>query len=88
MKELLLQTAKRTGLVDAKQLAGFLEKTAEGNSRLDEVLLRCPYFTEEQVLKLFAAALGWPRGKASLEAGPGFDEGLPRSAGEENRLAR
>jgi len=39
MKDLLIQTAKRTGLVD-------------------EFLLRCPYFTEEAVLKLFAAALG------------------------------
>jgi len=59
MKELLIQTAKRTGLVDAEQLAEFLENNKEGNGRLDEVLLRCPYFTEEAVLKLFAAALGW-----------------------------
>jgi len=57
MKDLLVQTAKRTGLVDAEQLAEFLESNKE-NGRLDEVLLRCPYFTEESVLKLFAAALG------------------------------
>ncbi len=57
MKDLLIQTAKRTGLVDAEQLAKFLETNREGG-RLDEVLLRCPYFTEEAVLKLFAAALG------------------------------
>ncbi|MHC4455895.1 MAG: type II secretion system ATPase GspE [Planctomycetota bacterium] len=57
MKELLIQTAKRTGLVDAQQLADFLENNEE-KSRLDELLLSCPYFTEEAVLKLFAAALG------------------------------
>jgi len=58
MKDLLVQTAKRTGLVDAEQLAKFLENNQEGE-RLDDALLRCPYFTEEKVLKLFAAALGW-----------------------------
>ena len=57
MKDLLVQTAKRTGLVDAEQLAEFLENNQEGD-RLDEALLRCPYFTEESVLRLFAAALG------------------------------
>ena len=57
MKDLLIQTAKRTGLVDAKQLAEFLENNKEGE-RLDELLLRCPYFTEEAVLRLFAAVLG------------------------------
>jgi general secretion pathway protein E len=58
MKELLIQTAKRTGIVDAKQLAKFLEENNSGK-RLDEALLGCPYFTEEEVLRLFAAALGW-----------------------------
>jgi len=58
MKDLLIQTAKRTGLVDAEQLAEFLENNKEESTRLDETLLRCPYFTEESVLKLFAAALG------------------------------
>jgi general secretion pathway protein E len=57
MKDLLIQTAKRTGLVDAEQLQKFLESN-EGGERLDEALLHCPYFTEEAVLKLFAAALG------------------------------
>jgi len=58
MKELLVQTAKRTGLIDAEQLAKFFkENSSEG--RLDEVLLNCPYFTEDVVLKLFAEALGW-----------------------------
>ena len=57
MKDLLIQTAKRTGLVDVEQLVKFLESDESGE-RLDEALLRCPYFTEEAVLKLFAAALG------------------------------
>ena len=57
MKDLLIQTANRTGLVDAEQLAEYLENNSEGE-RIDEALLRCPYFTEEAVLKLFAAALG------------------------------
>ena len=57
MKELLIQTAKRTGLVDVEQLVKFFENN-EGQERIDEALLRCPYFTEEAVLRLFAAALG------------------------------
>jgi len=57
MKDLLIQTAKRTGLLDAEQLAKFLEENS-GPERLDEMLLRCPHFTEEAVLRLFAAALG------------------------------
>ena len=57
MKELLIQTAKQTGIVDAEVLAKFLEESSAGQ-RIDEVLLACPNFTEEQVLRLFAAALG------------------------------
>ena len=58
MKDLLLQTARRTGLVDAERLAGFFEENT-GLGRLDEALLHCPYFTEDAVLRLFAEALGW-----------------------------
>jgi len=58
MKELLVQTAEKTGLVDAERLAQFIEEN-KGRGRLDEVLLTCPYFTEDVVLKLFAEALGW-----------------------------
>ncbi|MCP4260934.1 MAG: type II secretion system ATPase GspE [Planctomycetes bacterium] len=58
MKNLLIQTAKRTGLVDADQLAKFLDDNS-GPVRLDEALLNCPYFTEDVVLKLFAESLGW-----------------------------
>ena len=57
MKALLIQTAQETGIVDAEQLAEFLESNPSGQ-RIDEALLHCPYFTEESVLKLFAAALG------------------------------
>jgi general secretion pathway protein E len=58
MKDLLLQTAKRTGLVDAGQLAQLLDEN-KGRGRLDELLLTCPYFTEEKILRLFAEALHW-----------------------------
>ncbi len=58
MKDLLLQTAKRTGIVDAERLAGFFEENI-GQMRVDEALLNCPYFTEDAVLRLFAEALGW-----------------------------
>lgn len=57
MKHLLIQTARRTGVVDAEQLRSFFEG-ADGIERLDEALLNCPYFTEEKVLRLFAEALG------------------------------
>ncbi|NIP25709.1 MAG: type II secretion system ATPase GspE [Phycisphaerae bacterium] len=57
MKDLLIQTAKRTDLVNAEQLAKFLEENGSGQ-RLDEALLACPYFTEDMVLKLFAEVLG------------------------------
>ncbi len=58
MKDLLIQTAKRTGLINAERLAKVIEES-QGRGRLDEALLACPYFTEDVVLKLFAEALGW-----------------------------
>ncbi|HPS54858.1 MAG TPA: type II secretion system ATPase GspE [Sedimentisphaerales bacterium] len=78
MKELLIQTAKRTGLADADQLADYLAKDESGD-RIDDVLLRCPYFTEDVILKLFADALGWvyyddiPADKVPIE----FVESVP-----------
>jgi len=57
MKELLIQTARETKILDADKLAKFLEESPPGQ-RIDEALLNCPHFTEEQVLRLFAAALG------------------------------
>jgi len=58
MKDLLIETAKRTRVVDAEQLAKFIGDNGS-QGRIDEVLLNCPYFTEDVVLKLFAQALGW-----------------------------
>ncbi len=58
MKDLLIRTATRTGLVNADQLTQYLDEN-KGRGRVDEVLLSCPYFTEDVVLKLFAEALGW-----------------------------
>ncbi|MBL7187809.1 MAG: type II secretion system ATPase GspE [Phycisphaerae bacterium] len=58
MKDLLIQTAKSTGLIDAERLVKFLEEDT-GKGRIDEALLNCPYFTEDAVLKLFAEALCW-----------------------------
>ena len=58
MKDLLVQTARKTGLLDAEQLTRYLDEN-KGRGRLDEVLLACPYFTEDVILKLFAEALHW-----------------------------
>ena len=58
MKDLLVKTAGRTGLIDPSRLGKYLEENS-GKGRVDEVLLSCPYFTEDVVLKLFAEALGW-----------------------------
>ncbi|MFA5293098.1 MAG: type II secretion system ATPase GspE [Phycisphaerae bacterium] len=60
MKDLLIKTAQRTGIVDADILAKFLEQNAESDKsgqKLDEILLICPHFTEEAVLRLFAEVL-------------------------------
>jgi len=56
MKNLLIQTARRTGLIDADKLTEFFDNNDEVK-RLDELLLRCPFFTEETVLRLFAEAM-------------------------------
>lgn len=58
MKDLLIRTATRTGLVNAEQLTQYLDENT-GRGRIDEALLSCPYFTEDAVLRLFAEALGW-----------------------------
>jgi general secretion pathway protein E len=57
MKDLLIQTAQRTGIVDAKMLANLIEQSAASPQRLDEMLLSCPHFTEDAVLRLFAETL-------------------------------
>lgn len=57
MRDLLIKTAQRTGIVDADLLAKFLEQNADSPQRLDELLLTCPQFTEEAVLRFFAEVL-------------------------------
>ena len=58
MKNLLIQTAKATGLVDVDRLKAYFEEIAGEPGRIDELLLNCPSFTEEAVLKLLAEAMG------------------------------
>lgn len=57
MKDLLIKTAQRTGIVDADMLANLIEQSASNPQRLDEMLLTCPHFTEDAVLRLFAEVL-------------------------------
>jgi general secretion pathway protein E len=57
MKQLLLKVAKDSGIVDAEQLARVFEENSNDTRRIDEMLLACPHFTEDAVLKLFASAL-------------------------------
>ncbi|MHC4270949.1 MAG: type II secretion system ATPase GspE [Planctomycetota bacterium] len=60
MKNLLIKTAERTGIVDAGKLNDYFENNQEENIRLDDQLLRCPFFTEESVLKLFSETFHIP----------------------------
>ncbi|MGD0786049.1 MAG: type II secretion system ATPase GspE [Sedimentisphaerales bacterium] len=57
MKDLLIKTAQRTGIVDADVLAKYLESNGDSPQRLDDLLLACPHFTEDAVLRLFAEVL-------------------------------
>ncbi|MBN1360170.1 MAG: type II secretion system ATPase GspE [Sedimentisphaerales bacterium] len=87
MKDLLIRTATRTGLINAAQLAQYLDENA-GRGRVDEVLLSCPYFTEDKVLKLFAEALGWeylPEISGSLVP-PEFIESVPATYAQHHYL--
>ena len=58
MKNLLINTARRTGIVDADMLENYFAERNGDTRRLDKVLLSAPDFTEDAVLKLFAEALG------------------------------
>ncbi len=60
MKELLLQTAQRTGIVSVDVLKRYFDANGDDSRRVDELLLKCPDLTEERVLRLFAEALGIP----------------------------
>jgi general secretion pathway protein E len=58
MRDLLIQTAKRSGIADANELSKYFDENAADPRRPDELLLAAPNFTEDIVLKLFAQALG------------------------------
>ena len=58
MKDLLIKTAERTGIVDAEALSRYFEEKTDDPRQVDEVLLGSPVFTEEEVLRLFAETLG------------------------------
>jgi general secretion pathway protein E len=87
MKDLLVQTAERTGLVDAGQLARFLEESGD-RGRLDEVVLSCPFFTEDMVLQLFAEALGWDYLSeiSDRQVPPEFVESVPATYAQHHYL--
>jgi len=87
MKELLIKTATKTGLVDVEQLTRFLENH-DGKDRLDEALLRCPYFTEEAVLKLFAAAFGqeYVAEISAADVPPEFIQAVPATYAQHHYL--
>jgi len=88
MKDLLIQIAEQTALVDARQLAEFLESSAESTERIDEILLNCPYFTEETVLRLFAEALGWEylAEMSAASVPPEFIESIPANYAQHHYL--
>ena len=87
MKELLIQTAERTGLADAQKLAEYLNNDVQ-DQRLDEALLACPFFTEDIILKLFAEALGWPYLNEVPEGAvpPEFIESVPATYAQHHYL--
>jgi general secretion pathway protein E len=58
MKQLLIQTAERSGIADAEALSKYFDENADDSRRADELLLAAPNFTEDTVLKLFAQTLG------------------------------
>ncbi len=58
MKNLLIQTAERTGVVSPDILSRYFDENSADPRRVDELLLSCPDLTEDMVLKLFAETLG------------------------------
>ncbi|MCI0499189.1 MAG: type II secretion system ATPase GspE [Planctomycetales bacterium] len=60
MKELLIQAAERSGIVNAQLLRDFFAEHAGDTQRIDQLLLTAPTFTEDVVLRLFGEALGIP----------------------------
>ncbi|ARN57828.1 type II secretion system ATPase GspE [Sedimentisphaera salicampi] len=60
MKELLVNKARETGIVDGELLERYLGENSGDPRRIDDLVLGCHNFTEESVLKLFAEALDMP----------------------------
>jgi len=58
MKNLLINTAKRTGIINAGSLESYFAERNGDTRRIDEILLGAPDFTEDAVLRLFAEAIG------------------------------
>ena len=58
MKDLLIQAAERSGIVDAQTLTDFFTENADDARSADQILLSAPNFTEDVVLRLFAEMLG------------------------------
>ncbi len=56
MKQLLIQTARESKIVDPEALARYFEENKDDLRRLDELLLSSPMFTEETILRLFSEA--------------------------------
>ncbi len=57
LKQLLIDTARGSGIINADTLRVFFEDNADDSRGVDELLLSAPNFTEESVLRLFAEAL-------------------------------
>ncbi len=57
MNDLLINTAKRTGIIDAEALSAWFAANTGDSRRTDELMLANPNFTEEAVLKLFAESM-------------------------------
>ncbi len=57
MKDLLIKTAERTGIVDAEALAKTFDADSADPRGADEILFSSTTFTEDEVLKLFAETL-------------------------------
>ncbi|MBW8035463.1 MAG: type II secretion system protein GspE [Planctomycetes bacterium] len=58
MKNLLINTAKRSGIINAGALESYFAERNGDTRRVDEILLSAPDFTEDAVLRLFAEAIG------------------------------
>ncbi len=58
MRELLIQAAERSGVVNSVSLREFLTENSDDNRRVDQILLSAPNYTEEVVLRLFAETIG------------------------------